>query len=156
MEIQKVGKNSVKIKAKNVSFVTNTFASGDSIPIFFTPNNEESSDQFFIEGTGEYEVSGVRIKGLREGEGILYELTDDPITLKLLNSKALKTLKDVDEGTILLVESNSDLTREIIDSHDPYLTILYGEVFPEGTSYPEVEKINLRKLEELKGVVILK
>jgi hypothetical protein len=154
MEIQKVGKTNVKIKSKNVSFVTNTFASGESIPLFFSPS-EESSDSFFIEGPGEYEVSGVRVKGTREGEGVMYEVSDDPITLFVVNTPALKSLKGVDEGTILLVENNGEITNDELSALDAYLTIVYGEPVAE-SSYPEIEKVNLRKLEETKGIVVLK
>jgi len=154
MEIQKVGKSSVKIKSKNISFVTSTFATGDSIPLFFTPS-EESSESFFIEGPGEYEVGGVRIKGTREGEGVMYEITEDPITVFALNTAAVKALKGVDEGTILVVENNGDITADELNALDAYLTIVYGEPLVGGT-YEEVDKINLRKLEELKGIVILK
>lgn len=154
MEIQKVGKSNVKIKSKNVSFVTSTFASGDSIPLFFTPS-EESSESFFIEGPGEYEVGGVRVKGTREGDGVMYEITDDPITVFVVNSGAVKSLKGLDEGTILIVENNGNVTVDELNALDAYLAIIYGEPLVGGT-YEEVDKINLRKLEELKGIVILK
>ncbi len=154
MEIQKVGKTNVKIKSKNVSFVTNTFASGESIPLFFVPSSE-SSDSFFIEGPGEYEVSGVRIKGTREGEGVMYEITDDPITVFITNTQGLKSLKGVDEGTILVVENNGDITKDELTALDAYLTLVYGEPIID-SSFPEIEKVNLRKLEETKGIVILK
>jgi len=154
MEIQKVGKLNVKIKSKNVSFVTNTFASGDSIPLFFTPS-EEHFETFYIEGPGEYEVAGVRIKGTREGEGVMYEITDDPITVYMVNTKGLKALKGVDEGTILVVENNGEVTKDELSALDPYLTLVYGEPLAE-SSFPEIDKVNLRKLEEVKGIVILK
>ncbi len=155
MEIQKVGKTNVRIKAKSVSFVTDTFASGESIPLFFKPKTDESYDGFFIEGAGEYEVTGVRIKGIQEGDGLLYEITEEPITLKLINTQGLKAMKDIDEGTILLVENNGELTKDTLVGLDAYLTIVYGEPIPDST-FQQIEKINLRKLEELKGVVVLK
>ena len=43
----------------------------------------------------------------------------------------------------------------MLNSLDAYLTIVYGENIPDST-YPVIEKINLRKLEEIKGVVVLK
>jgi len=154
MEIQKVGKTNVRIKAKSVSFVTDTFASGESIPLFFKPKTDESFEGFF-KGAGEYEVTGVRIKGIQEGDGLLYEITEEPITLKLINTKGLKAMKDIDEGTILLVENNGELTKDTLVGLDAYLTIVYGEPIPDST-FQQIEKINLRKLEELKGVVVLK
>lgn len=154
MEIQKVGNSNVKIKSKSASFVTNTFASGDSIPLFFSPS-EEHSDSFFIEGPGEYEVAGIRIKGTKEGEGVMYEIIDEPITIYLANTKGFKSLKGVDEGTIIVVENNGEITKDELTALDAYLTLVYGEKVPD-SSYPEIEKVNVRKLEDLKGIVMLK
>ena len=89
MEISVLGKNSVRIATRNVTFVSDPEAgagkkSTADVSLITTAAANESAAGLVIDGPGEYEVKGAMITGFPVGEGTAYVMHTESGTAGIL------------------------------------------------------------------------
>lgn len=159
MEVQRVSDSSVRIKSKNSSFLINSTGKNESENLVFTSAPSDYSilsAPVIISGSGEYETAGVSIKGEKHGEKFSYIFLEENQNILVVLASSLPEIKEIEEGTIIVViadqalgEALSELAAELI------IVAASPEFLPADTStFKKIEKVNLKKTEELKGFVV--
>lgn len=117
MEVALVSPETIRLKGKTAAFVVDPVAgkvklSGDAVLLLkeHVSSVDVEGSRLTIAGPGEYEISGVKITGVRTGDVTNYFLTLDSITILVGAASSLKgkeNLRDVDM-VILLADSVVD------------------------------------------------
>lgn len=130
------GDNVVKIRSKNASFVvgpvkTISKVRADAVFLLGNSKNTDSSQvldqRIVINGPGEYEVGGVKISGIKVGNGIVYSLFLDSVQVVLGKVSDIARLQDnTPSCQIALLEADDDL-KSIVSKLEPKIIVLYGD-----------------------------
>lgn len=117
MEVALVSPETLKLKGKTAQFVIDPTAGkaklqGDAVLLLKEQSTsvDVEGSRLTIAGPGEYEISGVKITGVRNGESTTYFLTLDTIAVLVGTTSSLKgkeSLRDVDM-VVLLADSLVD------------------------------------------------
>lgn len=138
MEIQKIDKNSIKIKGKKGSFVVDPTkdikakVSADAI-IKLCKDSEIEKDKIeeyrlVIQAPGEYEFSGIKVSVSQVGSYLTYKVIIDGIEVFLADIGVLSDNKDLaDESPIVIFNTQDLADQSLIAKITPQLVILYGE-----------------------------
>lgn len=159
MEISKSGENSIKIKTKTVTIVTDPKDETPAEVIIFTTPNFSYTPAFptklVITGAGEYEVGGVAIKGEQHGQETLFKIYDQSKIMLLPSTLAVKT-KGEDDFDALIMKINQKVDKNLLSVSGSDTLVLYGNEgeIPEGSEVKKMNKINLKKKEDITGFVI--
>lgn len=171
MDIALVGKNSIKIKGKQVAFVVDPSKvmpkiSADAIILLNGKDNIDLSritdSRIVLDGPGGYEVGGAKVSGTRTPKGILYKLSIDNISVILGPTADAKT-EGFDVCDVAVINTNSEFNEAFVTALEPKMTILYGDKKHEAAkalgaeSVVPVSKITIAKdkLPEKMEVVVL-
>ena len=159
MEVIALGPQSIKIKGKNATFVVNPSGKVDSEVVILTQRADSYSqygDNLVIDGPGDYEVSGVSIKGEATNGKVSYTFLEENQGFLLLASNAAAKDKEAEDlaATILMMDDKADNVLSTLASQ---LVIVCGsdEFLPsEKETLKKADKINLKKIEDYKGFVV--
>ncbi len=159
MEISALSNHSIKIKTKNSVFVLDPDGKNlDADALIYTkPQDNPPENKLVIEGAGEYEVGGVYIKGEKVAGVLVYEFTYDSKKLLVVFSPlSLKSL-DTEDYSVVIVKADEKLDSTNLSTIGSELVIVYGpseNVALEAGSVKHTDKVNLKKIDELKGFTI--
>lgn len=160
MEIQFLPKEGLKIKTKEVTFLAPPFGKIDcDVILSFSQKDIPETDKMALYGPGEYEISGVSIKGINENGTLLYSISED--TQKILlggTTASLTDMKDTEGYTVAIVRVDAKVTENLLSGVSSEIVVLYGDSAEEGldpTTIKKTDKINLKKIEELKGFTVV-
>ncbi|MDO8583010.1 MAG: hypothetical protein Q7R51_00585 [bacterium] len=171
MDISIVGKNSIRLKGKEATFIVDPSkempkVSSDAIILL---NGNEGIDldrvtdsRIIISGPGGYEVGGVKISGTATPKGTLYKLSIDGIDIivgKASDSKA----EGFNSCQIAVVNADSDFSESFVTALEPKIAVLYGEVKEESAKKLGAESVTLvpkitatkEKLPEKMEIIVL-
>jgi len=132
MEVSVLGKNSVRIAARNVTFVSDPMAGAGKkatadVSLITTAEPNESAAGLIIDGPGEYEVKGAMITGFPVGEGTAYVVHTDNGTAGLLTNVAetlsAEALEQLSELDVLFIAAEG---HELIGKLEPKYVIPLG------------------------------
>ena len=171
MDISIVGKNSIKIKGKQATFVVDPAKgmpkiSSDAIILLGSGSDVDTSRvtdyRIILDGPGGYEVGGVKISGLRTPKGVLYRFSIDD-TIVILGSAVDVKAEGFDVCQVAIVNTTNDFNEAFVTAMEPKMTILYGNKVVESAkalgaeSVLPVPKITVAKdkLPEKMEVVVL-
>ena len=135
MDIAIVGKTSIKLKGKRVSFIVDPSketpkTSADAIILLDGFANIDTSrvtdSRMIIEGPGGYEVGGSKISGASTPQGVLYKLSIDDIVVIIGRATESKT-EGFSACQIAVVNTDSDFNESFITGLEPKITVLYGD-----------------------------
>lgn len=164
MEISKLGETGLRIKTKNTTVVVDPVAKTDaeivihldrSVPL---NTKEVEGVKLVIDGPGEYEVAGLSITGERVGQDVMYRMDDEAFGLILSSSRIAATAKEEDGEQALVIKAVTPVQADLLNAYVQDVGIVFGtpENLPqEGADVRRVPKVNLRKLEDLKGTVVV-
>ena len=158
MEVVSVGSNSIKIKAKNTSFIINPKGKVDGEVAVFTkkPDDYSAFDGALIfDGPGDYEVAGVSVKAESISDGIYFDFLEDNQRLMLMSSPKVAKSEDTVDYTAVIAELSEQLDDSYAAVSD--VAIIFGpeEFLPaEKSALKKADKINLKKVEEFKGSLV--
>jgi len=160
MEIQFLPKEGLKIKTKEVTFLAPPFGKIDcDVILAFSQKEIPATDKMAFYGPGEYEISGVSIKGIMENGTLLYSISEDTQKILLGRSTAsLTDMKDTEGYTAVIVRIDTKATENLLSGVSSEIVVLYGDSCEEGldpTTIKKTEKINLKKIEELKEFTVI-
>lgn len=158
MEVVYVNDSSIKIKTKQIVFAINPQGKVDGDVVLLTTGiRSEFGDKLVIYAPGEYEVSGVSIKGERYGDGIVYELLEEQQKILLGSCKNIVEVKDQEGYTASIVYADSKLDENALAPLSSEIIIVYGPkemVTLDPQTIKRIDKVNLKKIDDLKGFVV--
>ena len=150
MDIVTLGKNSIKIKGKKVSFVVDPSEempkiSSDAIILLDGLTNIDTSrvtdSRIIIEGPGGYEVGGAKISGASTSRGILYKLFIDDVVVILGRATDSKT-EGFNLCQVAIVNTDNNFNESFVTTLEPKITVLYGDKKAESAKALGAENIN--------------
>lgn len=119
MEILLVA-DGLKLKGKQATISINSTKDLSSYQAFLSLHKLDSlpaSNMVMIDGSGEYEVAGVKISGVSAEQEIVYTLTIDSIVLTVGTLSALEKLHSkLPESAILVVNAEADGNPSFVSS----------------------------------------
>ncbi len=141
MDFQILGEESLKIKGKKVSIAVDPkekIAKFDAEAIVATSKDYDQSRvsdyRVIVEGPGEYEVSGLKISGIKSDGSTIYELDSEGANILVTKASALENISTdkLDEYKIVVVNADSEINQTVITAMEPRVVVLYGQLKKEG------------------------
>ncbi len=171
VDIAIVGNNSLKLKGKGAAFVVDPAlampkTASDAIILLNGRSNTDvtrvTDSRIIIDGSGGYEVGGVKISGTKTPKGILYKLSIDDVSIILGSATDTKT-EDFNACQVVVVNTNNDFNESFVTGLEPKIVVLYGDKKNEAAralgqeNVSPVSKVTITrdKLPEKMEVVIL-
>jgi len=159
MEVSKIGNKGVKIRTKNASFLVNPEKKIDGDVVILTQKPQTYSEyggRIIIDGPGEYEVSGVSIKGEAIDGRVLFDFSADSQRLLILPAASISKSEAAEDytATVVFLDENS---KDIISQISSGVVIAVGSadtIIKDKTSLKKTDKVNLRKIDEYKGFIV--
>ncbi len=134
MEIVLLPKNGLRIRGKNASVLidasdkTLTHSAVILLDESIRAATFPAGDAVVIQGPGEYEIGGIKIRGYRNGTYSMYSLTVDGIDILLGTIEALeKTQQKLKEHHILVAATNVVIDSSFVTSLASNAVLFYGE-----------------------------
>lgn len=163
MEISKLGDTGLKIKTKNITVVVDPAAKAEADVIIhldrMVPLNAKDIQgaKLTIDGPGEFEIAGLSITGEKVGQDVMYRLDDEAFGLILATSRIVATAKEEEGEQALVVEAAAPVQADLLDSYVQDVCVVFGASanLPQAADIKKEPKVNLRKLEDLKGAVVV-
>ena len=159
MEVQRVSDRSFKIKSKNATFIVDPTGNSEGDILVFTtaPSGySQASSGLVISGPGEYEVSGVSIKGDKHKDKISYDFLEENQKVLIATASSIGEIKELVEYTAIIVIADQALEEKLGEIAADIIILVSAEEFlpADTSSFKKIDKINLKKTEEFKGFVI--
>jgi len=174
MDIQIFERGTLKIKVKKTTLAVNPKSSiqkfdADAIVLMDKDSDTSRINNFrvVIDAPGEYEVSGLKISGVKteDSDNIMFVLTSGLVATLIAKASYLEkaSAEKIGEYEILVIDADVDLNQGLITAMEPKVVILYGVKAKEGAkalgkdAAPASSKIALSedKLPEEMNVQIL-
>jgi hypothetical protein len=141
MDIQIFEQGSLKIKVKKTTLAINPKSSiqkfdADAVIVIDKDSDVSRVNNFrvVIDATGEYEVSGLKISGVKTEVDIMFVLTSGNVATLLASASSLEkaTAEKIGEYEVLILNADADLNQGLITAMEPKVVILYGLKAKEG------------------------
>lgn len=135
MDIQIFGNDTLKIKSKKATLGIDPKSSIQKFDADAVLVIDKSSDpsrvneaRIILDGVGEYEVSGLKISGLKSKE-TMYVLSSEGVDAVIAKASSLEKLSadKVGEYKIVIINADADLNQSIVTAMEPRVVVLYGE-----------------------------
>lgn len=136
MDIQIIDNETLKVKVKKTNLAINPKTKISKFEADAVLAIDKDSDpsrinesRVTITGAGEYEVSGLKISGIKSEGGTLFGLASENIGILIAKASSLeKTSSDkLGDYQIVVINADFDLNQSLITALEPRLVILYGE-----------------------------
>jgi hypothetical protein len=141
MDIQIFGPDSLKIKARKTTLAVNPKSSiqkfdADAVIVVDKDCDVNRINNFrvVIEAAGEYEVSGLKISGVKTETDLMFVLTSGNVATLVVKASSLEkaSAEKIGEYEILIINADADLNQSLITAMEPKAVVLYGEKAKEG------------------------
>lgn len=141
MDINILGEKSLKIKTKKTTLAIDPLPSiqkFDADCVILADKNSDvnriNNYRIVIKGIGEYEVSGLKIYGIKDNGEEMYVLTSDNVSTLITKSSSLEKISadKVGEYEIALIFVDGELNQSVVTAMEPRIVILYGPKAKEG------------------------
>jgi len=152
VDIQIFDKETLRVKIKKTAFAINpksNVTKFDAEAILITDKIFDSSRvndfRVLIEGAGEYEISGLKVLGIKTDSDTIYGLVSDSINVLVAKSSSLEKMSadKIGEYQIVIINADSDLNQSLITSIERKVVILYGEKKKEGAKLLGKENVQV-------------
>lgn len=137
MDVILIGKNTLRIKGKNASFVVNPDSSVSKTEADAIVLLGNRSDQAFpkitgaritIKGPGEYEISGIKISTTAVEQNLVARVDVDGIKLLVGSGESIEKIHDnTPECDVAVVNSDLDFNHAVLTSIEPRVLVIYGD-----------------------------
>ncbi len=132
MEVSYLGKNSVRIAARNVTFVTDPQAGAGKKSTadvtLITEGVNEAAAGLVLDTPGEYEIKGMMVTGVPVGEGTAYVIQGDGGSVAILSDTtetlSAEALEQLSEKDVLFIAAAG---YELIGKLEPKYVVPLGE-----------------------------
>ena len=172
MDIQILTENTLKIKAKKTILAVDPnpkVVKFDADAILVMDVNSDptrvNGSRITIEGPGEYEISGLKVTGIKSSDGIFFALSFENVNAIIAKASSLEKVPTdkIGEYQIAIINVDSDLNQSLVTAMESRIIVLYGEKAKEGAKSlgkeeaPKSSKISIAedKLPEEMNVMLL-
>lgn len=172
MEITQLFPESIKIRSKTASFVTDPSANiskteADAILCLGSDMDIDTSKigefRVIISGPGEYEVKGVKISSNKAGIGTFYRLSLDKMDVSLTSASSLSKIENAMQSHVVIINADALPSDKTITAMQPNVVVLYGKMAVEAgkslkeSTAPAVNKfaVTFEKLPAEMEVIVL-
>lgn len=160
MELTSPNTTTLKITSKRgVVLIDPSFA--DDAKIIIIDDNhpdvsEKYPDSLVIYGPGEFESSGIMIKGIRSENETMYVIDTGEGKILHAISTSIAKLSDEDDYDVVAIKAVTPVEEAALSSITSKLVVVYGEGenIPKALKDNAVNKINLKKKDELTSNVV--
>lgn len=151
MDIAIVGKNSIKLKGKQATFIIDPVSaipktSADAVILLNGANGMDvtrvTDSRIIIDGPGGYEVGGVKISGTKTPKGTLYKFSIDGVSV-ILGSATDAKMEGFNVCQVAVVNTDSDFNESFVTALEPKITVLYGDKKTESAKTLGAENVSL-------------
>lgn len=160
MELTSPILNTLKITSKKGYLLVDP-ESGDEAKIVILSDNSEKdivqdANNLVIFGPGDYEASGILIKGTRPESETMYSIDTGDGRMLLVSSNSIAKLADADDFDVIVVKAVNEISESALAALTSKLVVVYGDesFIPEPLRANKVSKINPRKREEMETNVV--
>lgn len=160
MDISSPITNTLRISSKKGYILVDPDASEDAKVIILTDSATKdiqmSDDNLVIYGPGDFEVSGILIKGTKIDDETIYSIDTGEGRALLASSEITSKLSDEDDYDVVVVKALSPVDEATLASISSKLVVVYGDDknIPEGLKAKKVGKVSLKKRDEIDGNVV--
>lgn len=141
MDIQIFDTDSLRLKIKKTALAVDPktgVTKFDAEAILVMDKSFDSSrvneHRVIIEGPGEYEISGLKISGLKAEEDTIYGLSTENTGILITKASSLEKISadKLGDYKIVVINADSDLNQTLITAMEPSVIIIYGQKKKEG------------------------
>lgn len=158
MELSLLYQQTLKISGKKgyVLFNPQTVEEATIVILDDNSNANFDSEVLIIYGPGEFEAGGVVVKGSRPDASTIYEIDNGEGRALHVLSDSISKLSDEDDFDVIIIKAISPVEEAQLSTISSGLIVLYGEEenIPEKVKENKVNKISLRKKDELPGNIV--
>ncbi len=160
MELSSPIVNCLKISSKRGYILIDPDASEDAKIIILSDGSDQNitqtDDNLVIFGPGDYEASGILIKGSRPENDTIYSIDTSEGRALIASSNSISKLTDEDEYDVVVVKAVTSVDEAALAALSSKLVVVYGseDFIPETLKEKRVAKVNLKKREEIEGNVV--
>ena len=146
MEISLLSQSAVKIKGKSATFVVNPqTATPANAVLSLVPGADmkvESEESILLNGSGEYEIAGVKITGLRNEKSVLYTMHLDSLDVIVGPIALLAAMQNkLKEHNVVIVSCDEVADAAFLTTLAINAVLFYGEKAQEVAQAFEKEKL---------------
>lgn len=160
MDISILSKNSIKIRSRHASIIVDPSVDGSKVSsdavILLNYNNVDLSRamdyRIVINGPGEYEISGVKVLGIKGDRGFVYSMAADGLSVIFGKSSEVSKIKDdTFLCQIAILNVDDEFSSSIVTKLEPKIVVLYGDNKESGAkilgkeSTPPIKKFTITK-----------
>lgn len=134
MEIALLHKDCLRIKGKHATFVvdpTKSDKSAYNATIVLAESRESlyiAPDVVVIEGPGEYEVAGVKMSAVRDGEAVIYSMVVDGVEVVMGAISSFEKMKNkFKEQSVVVAYADAAINASFVPSIATNVIIFYGD-----------------------------
>lgn len=160
MELTSPQVNTLKINTKKGYILVDPLTSDEAKVVILSDNSEadisQTPDNLVIYGPGDFEASGILIKGTRGDGETIYSIDAEDGKVLFATSSSISKLTDEDDYSAVIVKAVDKISESALDSLSTGLVIVYGDqsFIPPTMLASKTNKINLKKIEDLGSNVV--
>lgn len=160
MELTSPILNTLRINSKKGAILIDPDSSEDAKIIILsdgsTQNINQNDDNLVIYGPGDFEASGILIKGTRAENETMYSIDTGDGRILAVNSNSISKLADEDDYDIVAVKALGLVDEAALSAISSKLVVVYGssEFIPESLLGKKLAKISLKKRDDIEGNVV--
>jgi len=136
VDISILSKASIKIRSRHAGIIVDPSMelpkiSSDAVILLKTDGFDLSrvvDYRIVINGPGEYEISGVKVLGVKGDKGFVYGISADGFSVILGRSSDISKIKeDTYLSQIVILNVDDEINASAVTKLEPKIVILYGE-----------------------------
>lgn len=160
MELTSPSNTTLKITSKKGVVLVNPSLVDTATIVIIDDNDTDISEKYpdslVIYGPGEFEASGIMIKGTRSESGTMYVIDMGEGKMLHAISTSITKLSDEDDYDVVVVKAVGPVEEAQLSSLSSKLVVVYGdsENIPQAIKDNTVNKVNLKKKDELTSNVV--
>ena len=160
MELTSPSTTALKITSKKGIILVNPSFVDEAKILIIDDDNPDISEKYpeslVIYGPGEFESSGIMVKGIRSEKDTMYVIDTGEGKMLHVISTSIAKLSDEDDYDLVVVRAASPVEEADLSSLSSKLVVVYGESenIPQAIKDNTVNKISLKKKDELTSNVV--
>lgn len=160
MELTSPFNNTLRINTKKGYILVDPDSSEDAKIIILSDNSmqdiPQTSDNLVIYGPGDFEASGILIKGTRQDRETMYSVDTGEGRVLVVSSTSIAKLADEDDFDVVVVKATGSVDEAALSALTSKLVVVYGEDtnIPETLKAKKISKVSLKKRDEIEGNVV--
>ncbi len=160
MELTSPSLNTLKINSKKGYILVDPDTSEDAKVVILSDNStkdiQQTPENLVIYGPGDFEASGILIKGTRSENETMYSIDTDEGKALVVLSTSISKLADEDDYDAVIVKAVDTVDEAALSALSSKLVVVYGDAsfVPDAIKVNTATKLNLKKTEELTSNVV--